>query len=129
MRLKLLALLLMLAGPALAFDLGRPAHYMSAASTNSTLVQGKATLVTSVVLANGTATAYYLKLYNKATAPTCGTDLPVTTITLPANGSVNVPFAPGAYFSLGLGFCLTGAIADADATNAATGVSINLVYN
>ena len=32
---------------------------------------------------NPTATAAYLKLYNKASAPTVGTDVPVLTITLP----------------------------------------------
>lgn len=120
---------LLIALPALAFTFGAPKHYVSAASTNSTLVQGKATLLTGIVTGNSNGAAYYLKLYDKATAPTCGTDAPVMTIVIPANGTTTTPLAPGALFSLGLGFCLTGAFADSDTTNAATGVSINFVYN
>jgi hypothetical protein len=102
---------------------------LSAASTNSTSVTGAASTLCSLSLINTTATLYYFKLYNKATAPTCNSDTVIQTIPVPASATgagvvVNVgPY--GSYFSAGIGFCLTGALADNDNTNAATGVAIN----
>lgn len=108
-----------------------PVHYLSAASTNSTNVKASAGTVLSLTAINTTATIYYLKLYDKATAPTCNTDVPVHTLPVPASATaagltVN-PFL-GLNFSSGIGFCLTGGIADNDNANAATGVAINLGY-
>lgn len=128
MKKTLLALIafLLLQAPALAQS--APKKYLSAASTNATLVQTGRAVVYTLAAVNTTATIYYLKLYNKATAPTCGTDTPVMTIPVPAStagdGIVVAPTV-GILFQLGLGFCLTGAIGDSDTTNAATGVAIN----
>jgi hypothetical protein len=112
----------------------RPSHYLSAANTNATLVLGRPTALYTLTAINTTATIYYLKLYDKATAPTCGTDTPVATYPLlaePAAGTgvaLVIARATGAGFNLGLGFCLVGGIADNDTSNAATGVAINLEY-
>ncbi len=38
---------------------------------------------------------------------------------------VSVDYGQGEIYPLGLGFCLTGSITDADTTSAATGVAIN----
>jgi hypothetical protein len=114
-----------------------PKKFLSAASTNSTLVMAgvgasgsiggpAGVLLKTAVLGNTTATGYFLKLYNKATAPACGTDLPVQTFPVPPNQTVPIDFGNGAIFPLGLGFCLTGAIGDTDNTAAAAGVAINL---
>lgn len=108
-----------------------PVHYLSAASTNATNVKASAGTVTSVTAVNTTATLYYLKLYDKASAPTCGTDTPVQTYPVPASATgagLTVNPVNGFAFSLGIGFCLTGGIADADTASAATGVAINLGY-
>lgn len=114
-----------------------PYHYLSAASNNATLVwppsgSNLATpraLVKLVLPINTTSTIYYLHLYNKGTAPVCGTDVPVMTIPVPqssgAGGGVSTPTPDGLYFPLGFGFCLTGGIADNDNTNAAAGVALN----
>jgi hypothetical protein len=129
-----LGLLLALSSPVLGQS--SPSKYFSAASTNSTLVQAAVssnkfvTLKTGIAL-NTTMTVYYLKLYDKATAPTCGTDTPVWTLPIPfatsnAVGGFVLPLADGLQFKLGLGFCITGAIADNDTSNAATGVVVNL---
>lgn len=128
--LAILALALLFCGELSAFGQSVPLKYLSAASTNSTLVLGKSALLNSLVVVNTTTTLYYLKLYNKATAPTCGTDTPAWTIPVPfgassSGGGVTVPMGQGLIFSSGLGFCLTGAIADSDTTVAATGVAIN----
>lgn len=119
--------------PALAE--GAPKKYLSAASLNpvlvmtgtaSTNVNGGVVLKT-LVASNSTATAYYLKLYNKGgLAPVCGTDVPVQTILLPAGQTVPIDYGLGEIYPLGLGFCITGAIGDNDTTNAAAGVAVNL---
>lgn len=122
------AALSLLAGPALAQS-GAPIKFLSAASTNSTLVKTGRMSLFSLAASNSTATPYFLKLYDKATAPTCGTDVPRWTIVVPpiANGGLASPaLFGGLNFTLGLGFCLTGLIADNDTTVAATGVAINL---
>lgn len=105
--------------------------YLSTASTNSTLVYGSGPVRLKWIVAINTnaATIYYLKLYNKATAPVCGTDTPYMRIPLPQNNNGGGALPIGvddASFPLGLGFCITGALADNDNTNAATGVVINL---
>lgn len=109
-----------------------PSHYFSAASTNSTLVQAGPRILSGFVATNTTTTVYYLKFYDKATAPTCGTDTPVFTIAIPhqptgaSAGQISSwPFS-GLAFTLGLGFCITGAAADNDATSAATGITLSL---
>ena len=110
-----------------AFAQSAPVKFLSAASTNSNLVIAGNTLLKSGVVGNSTATAYFLKFYNKATAPTCGTDVPKWTVPVPANADVSLSIDPGGLmFPLGLGICLTGAIADADTTSAAAGIAINL---
>lgn len=106
-----------------AFAQGYPKVYLSAASLNPTLVFAAKGEVTDGVAVNSTSTIYYLKLYDKATAPTCGTDVPVATIPVLGTQSVRVP---ASLFVNGIGFCLTGAIANNDTTNAATGVAVNL---
>lgn len=128
--LTAIVVLLLLAPGAVGAQQSVPLKYLSTASTNSTLVRAGRTNLLVLLPINTTTTLYYLKLYNKATAPTCGTDTPLWTVPVPfgasnSGGGVALPMG-GLLFPLGLGFCLTGAIGDADTTNAATGVAINL---
>lgn len=107
-----------------------PFHYLSLASNNSTLVTGAGqNILKWVIVYNNTATIYYLKFYNKATAPTCGTDVPSITIPLPPNttstGVLGLSF-DDTRFTLGVGFCITALQADNDNTIAATGITVNL---
>jgi hypothetical protein len=134
-KLSIVLLLALFASPAVAqvgTGIGaQPVYYLSAASTNSTLVSAGWHTITSLNVINTTATLYYLKLYNKATAPTCGTDTPVQIIPIPASATgagVQLPLGPGLGFNLGVGFCLTSGIAASDTGNAATGVAINIGY-
>lgn len=95
-----------------------PIHYISAASTNSTSLVASASLVYSIQLANTNAAARFLKLYDSATAPTCGTT-PKKTVIVPgstAGAGNNVMFPIGLRFNKGVAFCITGAMADADTT-------------
>lgn len=131
MRKLLLALVGLLAlGVADASAQSASRKYLSAATNNSTLVLGRASVVKVIHAVNTTATLYYLKLYNKATAPTCGTDVPVFVTALPANAAGGAPVSPdvsdGLLFPLGVGFCIVAGIADNDNTNADTGITLNL---
>ncbi len=105
-----------------------PYSYLSAANNNSTLVYAGPTLLNSLIVVNTTNTIYYLKVYNKATAPVCGTDTPTLRIPIPqnnnGNGLVDLAVA-GMRFPSGVGFCLTAGLADNDNTNAATGIALN----
>lgn len=108
-----------------------PIKYLSAANTNSTNVKATAGTIYNLVAINTTATLYYLKLYDKATAPTCASDTVLQSYPVPASTSGNglsVSTTVGIAFTAGIGFCLTGALADNDNTNAATGVVINIIY-
>lgn len=120
-----------LIGSLSAFAQSLPVGYLSQANNNSTLVQSGRVLLTAVLPINTTTTVYYLKLYDTATAPTCGTDTPKWRIPIPygasnSGGGVALPETNGLLFSKGLGFCLVGGIADNDNSNAATGIVINI---
>lgn len=108
-----------------------PAKAFSAASTNATSLKASAGTIYAIVAINTTATLYYLKLYDKATAPTVGTDVPIQTYPVPANtsgaGEV-IPCPVGMAFANGIAWALTGGLADADTSNAATGIAINFQY-
>jgi hypothetical protein len=106
---------------------------LSTADVNAVLIQTGATRVYHLHATNTTASAKYVKLYNKATAPTVGTDTPVLTFVLPANFSGPILQPPGSEtpftFTLGLGLGITGALADADTTAvAANDVVLNGRY-
>jgi hypothetical protein len=62
----------------------------------------------------------FLKVYDKATAPTVGTDVPVYTFLIPGNtrgSGTNIPLPEGGIeFKKGLGIAITGNIADSDTT-------------
>lgn len=126
MRRILLAVAALLMIGSAAHAQSAPKKYLSAATTNSTLVLGRASYVNMIMAVNTTATIYYLKFYNKVTAPVCGTDVPVLTVPVLANSAVSLPVSLGLNFSAGVGFCLVGGIADNDNSVAATGVVINV---
>lgn len=79
---------------------------------------------------NANAAARYLKLYNKASAPVVGTDVPVWTEYLAPQAKFELAFPKGLYFSTGIAFALTTGSADADtgALTAADVLALNLAY-
>lgn len=111
-----------------------PVKYLSAASTNATRVKASAGAIDQLTLINTTTTLYYLKFYNKASAvPTCNSDTVVFTIPVPygasnSGGGAAIPFPLGLRFNTGIGFCLTGGLADSDNSNAATGVVLSMAF-
>jgi hypothetical protein len=66
----------------------------SAATNNATNIKGSAGDVFLIQGFNATAGVKYLKLYNKATAPTVGTDTPFVTFALPASAPFTFDFGP-----------------------------------
>ena len=100
----------------------------SAAGTNGQLVVAGTISLQSLYATNIGATDAYIKLYNKATAPVVGTDVPAMIIPVPAASAGGVPgvaqLSPnlaGYRFALGLGLAITGAAADTDTTAIAAG--------
>jgi hypothetical protein len=105
-------------------------HAISAATTNATSVKASAGTINTLQISNVNAAARYLKLYNKASAPTVGTDTPVMTIYLPptSNQTINTG-AYGIRFSTGIAYALTTGITVADATAvAASEHSVGIFY-
>jgi len=108
-------------------------HYAtSAASTNATNIKASAGTVSVISVVNTTATLYYLRMYNLASAPTCSSATGfVNTIPVPASTSgagIVIPIAVPHAYTTGIGYCLTGGGSSTDNTNAATGVYINIWY-
>ena len=102
---------------------------ISTASTNAAVQKASAGNLFEITASNPTATAAYLKLYNKATAPTVGTDVPVLTIPIPANSQIAIPFgALGKRFSAGIALAITAAIAATDTGASVAGVQISGTY-
>lgn len=103
---------------------------ISAATTNATVVKASSAQLVGIVASNVNAAVRYLKLYNKATAPTVGTDVPLLTLSLPLGGvPVVASFGDGIPFSAGLSFALTTGLADADtAAVAASEIIVQLLY-
>lgn len=94
----------------------------STATTNATVVKSSAGRLYKIRGYNNKASVVYLKLYNKATAPTVGTDVPVVTIPCKAADVICVDLGDiGQYFSAGISYAITGAAADNDTTAVAAG--------
>lgn len=89
---------------------------LSAATTNATSVKASAGQVFGWYLRNAAAYDVFLKLYNKASAPTVGTDTPFMTIPIPTLAAANVEIANGVAFGTGIAFAITKVVTDADAT-------------
>lgn len=71
----------------------------------------------SITASNTNAAARFVKLYNLATAPTVGTSVPVLTIPVAPNSTVNLNFGTyGMRLATGIGLAITGAAADTDTT-------------
>lgn len=92
---------------------GTPYFLNAAATTNGALIITGTSNVSSFYATNEGASVAYVKLYNKATAPTVGTDIPEMIIPVPAAvGGVpgvanpNIGFH-GFRFALGLGIAVT----------------------
>lgn len=109
-----------------------PHKLISAGSTNATSVKGSAGQVYLINCINLNAAVRYLKFYNKATAPTVGTDVPVYTFAIPGNtagAGLIVSIPTGLEFATGIAYALTTGAADADASGvAANELIVNIAF-
>lgn len=102
----------------------------TAATTNATSVKVSTGNVFQLDVSNTSASIMFLKLYNKVSAPTVGTDIPISTIPIPATSFQSFEFGRlGKRFSAGIAFALTGAMPATDTTAVAAGSYVNINYN
>lgn len=87
----------------------------AAASVNATSAKASAGDLHMVNGYNAKASVVYIKFYNKATAPTVGTDVPVLTLACPPSAAFSFNLN-GYYFSTGIAYGLTTDAADAGTT-------------
>jgi hypothetical protein len=109
-----------------------PYKLISLATTNANVVKASPGNLYSIVAIGLTSTVRYLKLYNTATSPIVGTNVPVMTIPIPANtqgAGISIPFSMGVNFPLGISLAITATAADNGSTAVGAGdVIINLTY-
>lgn len=106
---------------------------VSAASDNPTAVKTSAGWVGYIIVTNVNAAVRYLHLYNKASAPTLGTDTPVMTVPLPGGatgGGAIISMPVGIEFNVGIALAITtttGAV-PASGNVAANEIAVSLGY-
>lgn len=110
-----------------------PYTLTSAATTNATNVKSSAGQIYMITATNTNASARYLKIYNKASAPTVGTDTPILKFLIPGNtagAGTNIPIPDcGIALGTGISFALTTGVADSDTgAVAANEIVINIGY-
>lgn len=102
---------------------------IAAASTNATSIKASAGQLYGWQIVNNASSVRYVKFYNKASAPTVGTDVPVFTLGLAANTSANVLNSIGIAYSTGIAIAITAGIADNDTTAvSANDLVVNIFY-
>jgi hypothetical protein len=102
----------------------------TAATTNATSVTEAATDVFSIWVYNANAALRYLKIYDKASAPTVGTDTPELVIPLKATDFTVVTFAKGFHLGTGLSYALTTGAATSDTAAVGTDITgLTITYS
>ena len=108
---------------------GTPYSLVSAATTNAQFMKASAGNLFELSLFNVTAATVYLKLYNKASAPTVGTDVPIMTIPVAAGALYAAEFGRlGKRFGTGIALAITGAAVATDTTVVAAGAQLAATY-
>jgi len=93
-------------------------------------IKASAGQVYGLMIYNGATSTRFVKLYNKATAPTVGTDTPILTLPIPSGASVAVDYSSGIAFGTGIGIGATQLVGDSDTTAPASNeVVVNVLYN
>lgn len=91
-------------------------HVVAAASTNATSLKASAGQVYDVCVNSNASYPVYFKLYNKASSPTVGTDVPVRIVQAQAGVPSCIKTEEGYAFATGIAWSLSKGITDADAT-------------
>lgn len=97
-------------------------------NATGSVIKGSAGQIYYLMISNIPTTEAYVKLYNKASAPTSA-DTPVMTIPMKRDDFYPVEIVPGSEFSLGIGIRATTALADANnASPAVNTIVVNIGY-
>lgn len=104
-------------------------HLVSAGSTNAAVVKSSPGKVTGYYVVNTALAFRYVKLYDKASTPTVGSDTPAYVIGVPAASAANVSLDSPAEFTTGIGIAtVTGAADSSAAAVAANDLVVTLLY-
>jgi hypothetical protein len=110
-------------------------HFKSSTnSTNATSVKNSPGTVFNLIIHNthgggGGGSAIAFRLYNKATAPVVGTDVPMIIIHVPSGSSKEINFTSGVTLPDGIAYSITGGDSLLDATVVdADGVQLYMGY-
>jgi len=107
---------------AVDFVAGRPnrSRVLAAASTNATNLKSKPGNLYGFYFENNAAYDVYVKFYDKASAPTVGTDVPVFTVKVPTGSNASPATMMldglGTAFANGISYAATKLFADTDTT-------------
>lgn len=105
---------------------------VSAATTNATSLKASPGQIGYIFCSNVNAAQRYLKLYNKASAPSVGSDTPVHTLIIPGNtagAGHSLPVPAGIEFTTGIAYALTTEATDAGTTGVALSeIVVNIGY-
>ena len=108
---------------------GTPHTVALLGTTNLTSVKATAGNLDALCITNTSATAFFLKLYNKASAPVVASDIPVMVIPVAAGAMVCLPLGPvGQRFATGIAYATTALVANTDATAITAGSLIHMTY-
>lgn len=101
----------------------------TAASTNLVSIKASRALLAELTVFNSSASTIYLKLYNKASAPTLASDVPLLVIPIAAGAFFAQSFGTvGKLFGTGLAMAITGAVGNTDTTAISAGVLVSATY-
>jgi hypothetical protein len=110
-------------------------HFKSSTnSTNATSVKSSAGAIFNMIIHNthsggGSGSAIAFRLYDKATAPIVGTDVPMIVIHVQSNDSKEINFTSGITFVNGIAYSITDGSSLMDATVvSADGVQVYIGY-
>jgi hypothetical protein len=110
-------------------------HFKSSAnSTNATSVKNSSGAIFNMIIHNthsggGSGSAIAFRLYDKATAPVVGTDVPMIVIHVQSNDSKEINFTSGITFVNGIAYSITDGSSLMDATIVdADGVQVYIGY-
>jgi hypothetical protein len=103
---------------------------VSAAGTNATSVKAGQASIGTIILSNTSLSTKFVKFFNKASAPTVGTDTPVLQFAVSAGQTLDVSTSfAGLRLSTGFAYAITGGSALLDTTAVAAGdVLVNITY-
>jgi hypothetical protein len=89
----------------------------AAASNNAAFAKASAAQLFAVTAYNQSAALRYVKIYNKATAPTVGTDVPVFVLAVPISGHATFAWPNGLALGTGLAYAIVTGAAYTDNTS------------